>query len=142
MKYGSAQKMMTLSKPDTQQLWQGVVQNRLDLVEPILNQLLHQEPLSRYWPLKVYYLNDMKQPTQTSKQTRSVQDLLLSISEQENMVLGNDLKVKVQGLLLALHTPMEWIHRHLVSVDGWIHMFLSFDSESSLSTKGIREKGV
>ncbi|KAJ1505262.1 hypothetical protein HMI54_006120 [Coelomomyces lativittatus] len=84
----------------------------------------------------------MKQPTQTSKQTRSVQDLLLSISEQENMVLGNDLKVKVQGLLLALHTPMEWIHRHLVSVDGWIHMFLSFDSESSLSTKGIREKGV
>ncbi|KAJ1502266.1 hypothetical protein HMI54_009197, partial [Coelomomyces lativittatus] len=35
MKYGSAQKMMTLSKPDTQQLWQGVVQSILFLFSNI-----------------------------------------------------------------------------------------------------------
>jgi hypothetical protein len=122
------------------------------MVEPLFVQLFHSNSLQKAWPIRAF----PSMPTSISNPVPSpfptyVQVVIPNENAMLHEVLANDrliavmmasfrlqeadlsvekltllTSVTIQGLELAWDTPIGWVHRHLLSVDGWINIVLNF----------------
>ncbi|KAI9187842.1 autophagy protein 5 [Blastocladiella emersonii ATCC 22665] len=131
MRYGSVKKIMSLPKDTSEQLWRAVVDNNLSTGEPVINTLFHTDPVARAWPIRVYppaaagpsappYFQLFLPPAEYS----TVADLLAHPRVAAATDLGPPPTAVVHGLAVHPDTPLSWVYRHLVTVDGWIHLVL------------------
>ncbi|ORZ36346.1 autophagy protein Apg5-domain-containing protein [Catenaria anguillulae PL171] len=125
IKYGSSKKTNALGKADSELLWDAIVNNNLTNAEPILTSLLHTDPIARAWPIRVHIHPALK----SARDTRPYLQPFIPVASADTIghVIQSrlgfaDVSVVVQGLHVSLDTPLAWVHRHLVCVDGWMYL--------------------
>ncbi|KAJ3358111.1 autophagy protein 5 [Allomyces javanicus] len=141
MAFGSARKVMALSKSLSEQLWRGVMDNTLSQVEAVTKDLFHNEPVARAWPVRVH----VRDPTGT---VATFQPLLTPSAAPEIGHVVATARVEdydtnvllVQGIALTRDTPMAWVHRHLVGCDGWVHIVVIMQGGAGTGEETLEER--
>ncbi|KNE62998.1 hypothetical protein AMAG_08170 [Allomyces macrogynus ATCC 38327] len=123
MAFGSARKVMALSKSLSEQLWRGVMDNNLSQVEAVTKDLFHNEPVARAWPVRVHVRDPAGnvatfQPLLTPIVAPELGHVVAAAGAEE----PDTHALLVQGIALTRDTPMAWVHRHFVGCDGWVHI--------------------
>ncbi|KAJ3371922.1 autophagy protein 5 [Allomyces arbusculus] len=123
MAFGSARKVMALSKSFSEQLWRGVMDNNLSQVEAVAKDLFHNEPVARAWPVRVHVREPADivtafQPLLTPSAAPEIGHIVAAAGVEDS----DSHVILVQGIALTRDTPMAWVHRHLVGCDGWVHI--------------------
>lgn len=115
------------------------------MVEPLMNTLLHSDPASKAWPIRIFPSCPLESPLATlylqipGNIASTLGDLFVLdrvLTYLQTAFFGNASSLDtcssldtayqcfIQGFRVDFLTPMPWIHRHLVSMDGWINIIV------------------
>ncbi|KAF2200015.1 autophagy protein 5 [Delitschia confertaspora ATCC 74209] len=146
LRNGTAKTVMSLSKEDSTQLWEGVKQFRPSIYNPINQKLLNPQGSNlRHLPIKLYLphaSSSIKDSTPTPGSLRVVQTPITpALSSRQPQTVGTALnqilptlfpsrrspllaQAVLHGAILPLSTPIEDLTRVGAYLDGWLHIVI------------------